>query len=216
MKTFEEIKKKVFDSESQGLRVTNAMIEKARLENDKLLEAAGKRSIETIHTSLDNIDECTAIYIGSCTNHLIESIKKAHDIYTLEYYKDFDAFLKKYILASGAGAFIDAQSYCLHLGVGIKELQCFKGCDPNKDEPGDLFRQIINVNYGTNIPMAADLRYVKQEELATSENDKDLVYGKEILRDAGDERVYRNGLFYPLAVDQEYQEAKARISGKTI
>lgn len=207
MKTFEEIKKIVVDSESQCLRVTNAMIEKARLENDKLLEAAGKRSIEAIHTSLDNIDECTAIYIGSCTNHLIESIKEAHDIYTLEYYKDFDAFLKKYILSN---------SNCIALGVGIKELQCFKECDPNKDEPGDLFRQIVNLNYGTNIPMAADLGYVKQEELATSENDKDLVYGKEILRDAGDERVYRNGLFYPLAVDQEYQEAKARISGKTI
>ena len=214
MKTFEEIKKIVVDSESQNLRVENAMIEKARLENDKLLEAAGKRGIEAIHTSLDNIDECTAIYIGSCTNHLIESIKRAHDFDTLEYYKDFDAFLKKYILGDGIESF--GHGNCQILGVGINDLECFRGCNPNKDEPGDLFRQIINLNYGTTIPMAADLRYVEQEQLERSENDKDLVYGKEVLRDAGDARFYRNGLFYPLAVDQEYQEAKTRISGKTI
>lgn len=212
MKTFEEVKQALFNMQSQSLGILNHNLEKARLENDKFGEGACKRFIEATYIDLNNIDECTAIYIGFCTNQLIESIKRAHDFDTLEYYKDFDAFLKRYILGDGIESF--GHGNCQILGVGINDLECFRGCNPNKDEPGDLFRQIINVNYGTTIPMAADLRYVEQEQLERSENDKDLVYGKEVLRDAG--KLYGNGNFSPLAVDQEYQEAKTRISGKTI
>lgn len=39
------------------------------------------------------------------------------------------------------------------VGIGTY-LLCFKGHDPMSDETGELFRQAINDNYGTNIPMS--------------------------------------------------------------
>ena len=88
------------------------------------------------------------------------------------------------------------------------------------DETCDFFRQFVNSKCGTNIPMSGTLEQAKKEyEEALMNGDeiaKDEAYVRlaEVQRDSG---KLKNGAdYYLLATNQQYQEAKARCSSKSL
>ena len=98
------------------------------------------------------------------------------------------------------------------LGIKFEDLLCFKG-NPNLAEAGDLFRDSVNQNFGTTIPMTGELEVAEQ---AYSETDFDSVehaeaYVKycEMKRDAGCLMIDSAVDFYgTLSADQKYLDAK--------
>ena len=213
------------------IREKNSLIHRWRssLEKGGLMDyekRAKQMVIESSKIYIDNIDEVTIIEIGSVTNSLIEAIKKAYQYHLVEYWQNFEKFMEKYIIGLTpdgklkAGSFF-GQSQCYELGVGLKELSiCFKGKNPMTAETGDLFRKLINTNYGTNIPLTgveeAALKEYESVAFGTDTDKKDQAFIclKEIQRDAG--ALKNGGDYYILATNQNYQEAKARCSGRSI
>jgi len=190
------------------------------------LEAnAAHKTIRNCQSNIENIDEVTAIEIGAETNSLINAIQAAYKIYLTEYWQDFEGFINNYVAGvtpdgeRKSGAFY-GQFQCMELGVGVNDLLCFKGRDPMHDEAGDLFRQVINANYGTNIPMSGIEQQALQNYRAVAFGDDEMAKAqalmqlREIQRDSG---TLRNGvIYYTLATDQSYQQAKDICSGKQL
>ena len=131
---------------------------------------------------------------------------------------NFENFIDKYVLEVSQGnhrrpkMMMSCAEASHNLGIKYEDIQCFKDQDPRKDEAADIFKQIINDNYGTNIPMSEvrNQAYDDYEKVALS-GDKvseanALIHLKEIQRDDG---ALKNGLiYYTLATDEDYQEAK--------
>lgn len=222
MRTFEEIKETEKNTLMRLMQKSMQELEKGGLKDFE--EQAAKQTIQESQRNIENIDELTTIEIGAVTNSLIKAIQTAYSFHSTDYWSDFERFIDKYV--SGLtpegnqknGPYF-AQSECYELGVGINELLCFKGKDPMSGETGDLFRQIINTNYGTNIPMSGIEQQALQDFNAVAFGDDEIakakafVHLREVQRDSG---KLRNGLgsYHLLATDQDYQDAKAICAGK--
>lgn len=224
MRTFEEIKETEKYTCIRTMQKAMQELEKGGLK--KFEEEANKQVIQNCQSKIENIDEVTTIEIGAVTNSLIESMQTAYSYHLTDYWSDFEKFIDKYVLGlTPDGKLKDgpyfAKSQCYDLGVGINELLCFKGKDPMSGKTGDLFRQIINTNYGTNIPMSGIEEQALQDYNAVAFGDDEIakakafVHLREIQRDSGS---LRNGLgnYHLLANDQAYQDAKAICAGKTL
>lgn len=209
MRNFEEMQKHV------EANLTSAMQRcMDELKKDNLTEPMKKGisvAIQDFQKYIDNIEEVTTIAIGSQTNRLIQQIQKAYRLNLKDYYNNFEKFIDEYVVKSDLGA---------ELGVGVNELLCFKGRDPLDEKTGDLLRQIVNTNCGTNIPMSGIEEQAIKEYNSTGFTDeiasaKAFVQLKEIQRDSG---TLNPGAmqYYPLATDQKYQEAKAICASKKI
>lgn len=224
MKTFEEKKEGILQSKK-------ALIHRCSQElKNKGLKDFEKKALNMVirdsQIYLDNIDEVTTINIGATTNSVINSIQTAYKHHLVDYWQDFKSFADKYIVGMTEdgnfkrGSFF-AQHECYSLGIGIKELAtCFEGRDPMKAEAGNLFRQLINANYGTNIPMEGVEQQALNDYGAVAfgsdpvAKDKAFVHLKEVQRDAGS--LQNGGDYYLLVTNNEYQEAKTRLAGKKL
>ena len=223
MKTFDEVK--AFVKAAQSTTMESAI---EKLKNDDLKdfeERAYNSVVQNCQKNIENIEEVTTIEIGATTNSLIRSIQKAYQFHLEDYYQNFEGFIDDYVVGIAPdgslknGAYF-GQAQCFELGIGVNELLCFKGRNPMLDETGDLFRQTINANYGTNIPMASDAKQALQKYEAVAFGDDEeakdqvFIHLKEVQRDSG---ILRNGgEYYILANDQAYQEAIERCSERSI
>lgn len=184
-----------------------------------------KRTIQECQSNIENIEEVTTIEIGATTNDLIDAIQKEYQANTGEYGELFERFINSRITGltpdgkHKEGLYI-GQSACLELGINDQDLMCLKGQIPVEGKTEDIIRQLVNANYGTNIPLSGvveqaqrdyDSVKYREDEVAKA---KALMHLKEVQRDAG---ILRNGgAYYTLTTDQTYQDAKAICSGKTL
>lgn len=219
MRTYDEVQKRMKD---QFLTLMQRYMKE--LENGGLADTeATKRTIKAVRSYLENIDEVTAIEIGAQTNSLIEEIRKEYLLNPDYYYQNFEGFIDDIIGLTkdgkpkpGAG---HSQEPCLLLGVGINELQLFKGESPIGNKSADLFKQIINANYGTNIPTSSVEQQALQDYEAIPSRDEipkaqAYVHLSEIRRDAG--KLKNGGTYNLLANNKAYQEAKAKCAGRQL
>ncbi len=215
-------KKNKLNRDIIAIQRTTERLEKSELKDHekKGLEMA----LQNYQNNLDNIDEVTTIEIGAATNSLIKGIQTAYSFHLPEYWRNFEEFVDKYVTGLTSDGNLKNGSYfgkqqCYELGLSKSDLLCFKGNNPMNTNPGDIFRQNINVNYGTNIPMSGIEQQALQEyESAVFSGDdvaKDqaMIKYKEIQRDAGSLKIGPE--YHPLATDQNYQEAINRVSGRT-
>ena len=214
MKTYEEFKKMVLANEYSIMKGA-----KKRLDEDKYNHASNKTADEMLikecATFIDNIDEVVAFEIGHQTNQLIRGFQTAYKYHTNEYFKNFSEFVDNYVRGitpdgkEKNGTFF-CQSQCFDLGVGIQELSCFKDNDPLKEETGDVFRTIVNANFGTNIPMAAEVKKA-EESYRTNPCKETLMHLMQVKRNSGNngEQVMD---VKQLSTNQEYQEIKTGFS----
>lgn len=185
---------------------------------------------------INNIDEVARIEIGALTTSLIEAIKTAIRYHRDDYEKDFNRFCFDYIGVFGVDnnnkpkGPLYADVECRLLGISIDDLSCLKNSNPEDESFGDNLRELININMGTNIPMAgveeqANREYNEakdggnQDEIA-----KAFVSLREIQRDSGTLRIKSVGApngdgryctYYVLANDEDYQSAKNALSQNT-
>lgn len=223
MKTFEEIQESIKATEVSIMQRAMQTLEESGLEDYE--ERAANITIQECQSNIENIEEVATIEIGAETNALIKSIQTAYQFHLVDYWQDFERFVDKYVTGLTpdgkfkSGAYF-GQSQCLTLGVGINELICFKGRNPMSGETEDLFRQIVNSNCGTNIPMSGVAQQALQDYESVAFGDDEMakaqafIHLKEVQRDSG---LLRNGRsYYTLATDQNYQDAKAICTGRNL
>lgn len=222
MRTFEEVKTLIF---KEGLRCKE-------IHQSKLLEPgitkeernAREKWLDSIESVFENIDEAATIEIGYSTNKIIHAIKEQCQIDSNYYFSKFDDFCEFHIIGSiksddnrRCGL---AKDECEILGITLSDLQILKGINPNTVGFGDNLREKVNLLMGTSIPMDAEFNKIKNEcQINSEDNDKTLASKRVLLsefqRDAG---LLKSGHFgyNLLANDLMYQEAKEKISGRTL
>lgn len=207
MKTFDELKSEKLKNYTYHIDRMNNELAQGGLKDDEV--ETNNTVIRIFQSYADNIDEVVTIDIGAYVNGLIGDIQRKYNI--SYYWDDFERFVDEYLSKS---------YYCNLLGIDATDLLGFKDRDPMSDETCDFFRQFVNSKCGTNIPMSGTLEQAKKEyEEALMNGDeiaKDEAYVRlaEVQRDSG---KLKNGTdYYLLATNQQYQEAKARCSRKSL
>ena len=166
MKTFEEIKENIKKSNISLMQQTMQKLEQGGLKDYE--KASANMIIRECQSVIENIDEAATIEIGAQTNSLIKSIGLAYTAHLNEYWQNFEEFINKYVLGLTPdgkeipGMYL-GRSACLELGVGIKELSCFKGISPTSKEAGDLFRNVI----GSYFLLATNQDYQNAKAMCT-------------------------------------------------
>lgn len=218
MKTFDEIKES-FKKQQEDL-MAEASTEVLRGGLEAPVERMLRSVAQDCENNIANIDEYTAIQIGAMTNYLILVIQRAYPLYAKGHHKNFEKFFEEHI--SGItkdgklkeGKYL-GQSQCASLGINTEDVSCFKDIYPTMSNKAcDLFRQLVNANFGTNIPMSGIVERASEdyESVRSNENvdrttkDQAYMHLREAQRDSGYIRTI-------LATDREYQEAKARCTG---
>ena len=223
MKTFGELKESGKANIIAIMQRAMQKLEKGDLRlNDETVQ---NMIIQECQSNIKNIDEVTTIEIGAQTNLLIKAIQTAYQCHLNDYWQNFERFINDYVTGltpdgKPKNGLYFGQDQCLMLGVGINELLCFKGRSPMDSESGDLFRQIVNANFGTNIPMSGVVQQAIQDYEAVAFGDDEIAKAqafthlKEVQRDSG--LLKNGGIYYTLATDQIYQDAKAICTGKKL
>lgn len=214
MRTFNQIKESVLYNLNVNLRQANENL--ARATSDLEIESI-KKYIAMYQSEIENIDKTTSIEIGYLTNSLISSIQKAYKQHQSLYWDNFPAFIEHKIVRTTPEGRIARGDYtwgeCEALGVEFSELTCFNGRDPMSDEPGDLFRQNINSQFGVKIPTAEEERQALQSFKDVRYSDDELakaqafMHLRETESNAG--RLKVGASHNILENDEAYQEAKA-------
>ena len=224
MRTFDDIQYMIETDKARLMERSRKELEAGGLQDYK--EHANTMIIRDCQDYLDNIDEVTTIDIGATTNDLIRAIQTGYKLHQTYYWQNFKRFATEYIVGlTPEGNFINgpylAQIECYKLGIGVQELAAyFEGRNPFDDKTGDGFRNFVNTNLGTNIPMAGTVEKAREDWEAVAFGDdldaKDRAFCtlKEQQRDNGD--LKNGGIYYLLATNQTYQVAKARCSGPTL
>lgn len=184
---------------------------------------------------INNIDEVARIEIGALTASLIEAIKTAIRYHRDDYEKDFNRFCFDYIGVFGVDnnkpkGPLYADVECRLLGISIDDLSCLKNSNPEDESFGDKLRELINLNMGTNIPMAGVEEQANRDYLLALDSgdpariDKEFVALREIQRDSGTLRIKPVGApngdsryctYYVLAKDEVYQRSKNALTQNT-
>lgn len=209
MKTFDELKSEKLKNYTYHIDRMNNELAQGGLKDHEV--ESNNTVIRNFQSYADNIDEVVTIDIGAYVNGLIGDIQREYKAHISYYWDGFERFVDEYL---------SKNYYCNLLGIDATDLLGFKGRDPMSDETCDFFRQFVNSKCGTNIPMSGTLEQAKKEyEEALMNGDeiaKDEAYVRlaEVQRDSG---KLKNGAdYYLLATDQQYQEAKARCSRKSL
>lgn len=223
MKTFEEIKESMKSNKIFIMQRAMQDLKNGGLRDFE--EKAAKMTIQDCQSYIENIEEVATIEIGAETNSLIEAIQTAYKFHLTDYWQNFERFIDEYVLGltpngEPKNVAYFGKSQCLKLGVGISDLLCFKGRSPMSSEACDLFKQIVNGNYGTNIPMSGVEQQALQDYEAVAFGDDEIakaqafIHLKEIQRDSG--ALRNGGTYYILAANQAYQDAKAMFTGRNL
>ena len=208
MRTFEEVKSLVKEEILRHIFVCKIKCQKF----GEIGQIAFDASIQDAINNLDNLDEVTTIEIGSGVNHLIDRIQCAYGKEQAAYHNNFELFMKEFIFDS---VFVPESIFML--GITMEDLQCLKDTLPTERNYGDELRQRVNAVMKTTIPMAMEEEEaIREYENADDENkDQAFVKMRETQRDSGSLKLFEHlSILNTLANDQEYQEAKNRVSCK--
>ena len=223
MKAFNEIQEMIVFSENNLISRLTRELEKPNLKDWEIKGTS--MAIEECKKNIANVDEVSRIEVGSVVNTLIQKIQNAYKLHLNEYWSNFNRFMEDFVIGLDRegkprnGIFF-GQGECLELGLGLRELSCLQNQNPMDPKFGDSLRTLVNNTLGTNIPMAGveeqaleDYNKVafSTDEVAKAEA---FVHLKEVQRDAGTLRA--GGIYYPLANDINYQDAKEILNEKTL
>ena len=206
MKTFEELKEELASEISHVLG--NVMYEMHMGNNSDSKKTSLIMSAQNLQNYLDFIDEVTTIEIGADTNALIKFIESNKN----EFIKNFD----NAVIDFRSGPFGILMN---KLGLTSQDLECFRN-NILANGTADNFRQLINANFGTNIPLSGVLENLLENynKALQSGNDLEIAQAfvnlREAQRDAG--VLSNGGVFNLLAYDKEYQHAKELSASKTL
>ena len=197
MKTFDEVMQGELQNQYLVIKRMELKLRTGKLHNTEVIGA--KEFLRKSEDNINNIDEVTRIKIGAVTNSLIRTFQRLYKFRPYDYNNQFEMFA--------------SQIDCYILGIEPEDLLLFKGRNPFSADVCNTFRDLVNFNFGTNIPFdgveeRAFNDYLDAEDEPTK--DKALVRLRELQRDSG--ALYFGGNYHLLATDKEYQDAKVRCS----
>lgn len=223
MKTFDGVKNSIIFYNSDMIAKAQKELSQPGLKKHEI--AADNIIISNAQSNLNNIEEVTTIEIGYLVNSLLKHIRDSYRKDINNYFSDFEKFMEKWVVGEydkdGKRTYTVVSNLVRGLGITSEDLQCLKDSLPNEETFGDVFRQRVNSAMGTNIPMAGVEESARREwdavQTNASEEDKERAYVafKEIQRDAGSLK-HDSLVYFVLANNQAYQEAKEHISGRSI
>lgn len=221
MKTFEDVEKGIVTVLSDRIKETTQKINSGKLDSGAIYWSNDfcKRWV----SGIENSEESTKIEIGKDTNDIIEEMYFLRDRYLREYYENFDSLIREKMFALDdsmrpieynqwfTNRIGRVHSQICRLGIKFEDLLCFKG-RANLSEAGDLFRDSVNRNFGTTIPMAGELEAVEQAyreaDIGSYEEAEAYVKYCEMKRDTGLMVQSAVDFYDTLNSDQQYLDAK--------
>ena len=223
MRTFNEVKELEFRNQCLIMERMRLKLKTGELHNTEVIGAKGL--LQKSENNINNMDEVTRIKIGAATNSLISAIQRVYKYRAIDYNNQFERFMSEYIIGVTPDEFIGSvyksnrfieQSDCYILGITLEDLMIFKGRNPLSTSICDDFRNLVNINFGTSIPMAGVEEQAFNDYLDANveETNKAFVHLRELQRDSG--TLYFGGSYHLLAADKEYQIAKARCAESNI
>ena len=220
MRTFEDVEKNIVARLSDRIKEKEQEINSGKL--DSGVAYWNNEFCKQWASGIENSEESAKIEIVKDTNDIIKEMQFLQDRYLHEYYGNFDSLIREKMFALDNNMRpIETKKWAenhigrVHdqidrLGIKFEDLLCFKG-NPNLAEAGDLFRDSVNKNFGTTIPMTGELEAAEQTYKETSfgsdENAEAYVKCCEMKRDAG-LMVDNIDRYFTLNADQKYLDAK--------
>lgn len=211
MKTIDEIKMEIVNTNNTKIYLAQKQLSRTDLRDfDK---SAYEYSIKASQDQINYIDEAAVIDIGEITNRFIQNLQTQFQLNLNIYFTDFERIASGVMKKTGIDKI---------LGLNIDDLQCFKGQNPYDSNVTDMFKGIINANFGTNIPFngvaekaANDYKNVLfSDETDEVQKAEAFVRLREIQRDSGLIK-YNFNLAPLLSLDMKYQEAKSLCESRT-
>lgn len=225
MKTFEGFKADALELEEHTRDYVAGLLSKEGLKENEI--RGYTQALNDQKNKIKNIDELAVIKLGATTNNLIDVIKQEYRRHITEYWGSFEKFITDYIIGktpdghTKPGSNAAGREDCEILGITLEDLMCFKGHDPLSDEMCDAFRQYININFGSNIPLSSAVKKVQEDydavlfEADSAAKDEIYVRFQEIARDSGAKKS-DSVTYHFLADNKYYQAAKARCAERNI
>ncbi len=211
MRTFEEVKDNLKSQISAILKVTIGEIEYDKMYNKKQYEKDQTTKIigvQKMQSYLDNIDEVTIIRIGNDVNRIIEQFQNTIKTNPLNIYNNFYSTVQSWYMYSPIVLELH------ELDLKLSDFECFRTM--NYTEAVNKFIELMNVNFGTNIPLPGAVDEALNEYYEkTDEHEKAQAFMRlrELQRDSG--LLEHAGDFTLLNNDKAYQQAKEICSSKT-
>lgn len=220
MRTFEDVEKNVVARLSDRIKEKEQEINSGKL--DSGVAYWNNEFCKQWASGIENSEESAKIEIGKDTNDIIKEMQFLQARYLREYYEKFDSLIREKMFALDnnmrpieTGKWAEncigrVHNQIYRLGIKFEDLLCFKG-NPNLAEAGDLFRDSVNQNFGTTIPMTGELEAAEQtyKEADAGSYEEAEAYVKccEMKRDAG-LMVDNIDRYFTLNADQKYLDAK--------
>lgn len=211
MRTFEEVKDNLKSQISAILKATIGEIEYDKMYNKKQYEKDQTTKIigvQKMQSYLDNIDEVTIIRIGNDVNRIIEQFQNTIKTNPLNIYNNFYSTVQSWYMYSPIVLELH------ELDLKLSDFECFRTM--NYTEAVNKFIELMNVNFGTNIPLPGAVDEALNEYYEkTDEQEKAQAFMRlrELQRDSG--LLEHAGDFTLLNNDKAYQQAKEICSSKT-
>lgn len=186
--------------------------------------------------AIENSEEATKGKIGTCTNDIIKEMQKLYKDDMRSYFQNFDSLISRKLLAlDNSGNRVNLKNWgkvfgeerdigrvfrqASYLGIEFKDLLCFKGRDPYSAEACDSFKNLINQNFGTTIPMTGEVKMAEEAYDSIPVTDsyakaEAFIKMKEMERDEGGYSI-ANSVCTILSTDQAYLDAKALCGGRS-
>ena len=185
--------------------------------------------------AIENSEEATKGKIGTCTNDIIKEMQKLCEEDMHSYFQNFDSLISRKLLTlDNFGNCVNPENWnkvfgeergigrvsrqVSSLGIEFKDLLCFKGRDPHSAEACDSFKNLVNQNFGTTIPMTGEVKMAKEAYDSIPVTDsyakaEAFIRMKEMERDE-DGYSMTNDLCTILSTNQAYLDAKALCGGR--
>lgn len=173
--------------------------------------------------TLEHIDEYVAYVIGDSVSRIISAMKEFYVACRDKYEYYFDETIMKHLSGfvnmCGCDNFSGFYMPCNILGMTPEMIaRCFQGKNPMDPEVCDAFISMVNVNFGSNVPLSGELENAEKVMNAAHENKEEdpVTFAKahvewyEKMRDSG-----KGGSgFWILSTNPSYQKAKEKAEGK--
>lgn len=234
MRTFEEVQDGIVYELLNKISSTENRINSGEVDSNAIPPT--RDYCKKLENAIENSEEATKEKIGKCTNDIIREMQRLCEEDMHSYFQDFDSLISRKLLTlddsgnrvkpanwgevfygeSGIGRMSDQVS---DLGIEFKDLLCFKGRDPHSAEACDSFKNLVNQNFGTTIPMTGEVEMAKKAYKSIPGTDsyakaEAFIKMKEMARDDGGGCNLDNDTYTILSTNQAYLDAKALCGGR--
>ena len=162
-KDFTSVKETLIKNNEDNIRIVGEKIANGFVKTtpEKIIAQSILHSSEDV---LDNIEDATIIEIGYLTNTILKQIENKFNQDSNSYYLDFECFITSLIDNSNA--------IKTGLGLSLEDFTCFKGKLPTDPLVQDLFKQNINNQFKTNIPLNEEVQKTREAWQSAPDDDE--------------------------------------------